>query len=414
MKVHVKWLSRRDGRKTAAVMDLGLWQLTASGGKRQNSGAKQTARAYITGCLSALFVVSSNSFVFAQQPNTLIGSVQSLEMHVGVSNAHMSLTDRVAFLENRVFGAPQSGSLLVRIDGLKHALGGPPGQPYQGPPLQPPPHHLPPHQPALQPAQHQPALQPAQQSAAVPSLTVLPAPKTFSTGALKDGLPLLNAGSPNFVRIESPDAPAKADQDYIEEVLKAGKGKVFRYKAMPVPVYVNNFPDRNFVTSVIKGFESWESRTGGSVRFVQVDDPNKARIQVVWKRLGGDEDKSGCLLGAHTITRYTARGKGSMSVMSVGLVPVPVYVPKFGKKYDVPPQIIEVNLDLVMSKNPRIRYLVLQNIVTHELGHALGLLGHSKDPCDMMNPVTDEHSRISERDVNTLYKLYKTKVDIPL
>ena len=108
------------------------------------------------------------------------------------------------------------------------------------------------------------------------------------------------------------------------------------------------------------------------------------------------------------------RGNGKVALMSVGAIPVPLYIPRFGPKYKVPPQVIEVNLDLIDSKVQDVKFLVLQNIVTHELGHALGILGHSNAKSDMMYPITDEHSRISERDLNTVSRLYKLKVDIPL
>jgi predicted Zn-dependent protease len=71
-------------------------------------------------------------------------------------------------------------------------------------------------------------------------------------------------------------------------------------------------------------------------------------------------------------------------------------------------------LDLIQTKDPAVKYQCLQNIVTHELGHALGLLGHSPNLADIMYPVTDEHSRLSQRDINTVKKLYDQKCDIPL
>jgi hypothetical protein len=348
-------------------------------------------------CLAATVPACAQS---AGHP-TMVDSLQHIESSLGLAvDPAAPLPQRVVTIEQRLFGGPQQGSLQQRIERARLQFLGPaspaqPALPGPGSATAPP---FAPGSPA---------------SSAVNPDVELPSAAGANTGALHDSLPLLHAISPNFVRIEPPGPTAGTADDYFQEVLKGSKGKILRFKQMPIPVFINAFPDRAFVVAVVRGFSAWEDLSGGAVRFVQVDSQDKARIYVVWKHLGTSADRSGCMLGAHTITKYTPRGN-PMTFIQVGLVPVPLVLPRVGPKYTVPPQVIEVNMDLIMSKDPHVRYHVLQNVVTHELGHALGLLGHSSDQFDMMSPITDEHSRLSARDINTLKKLYQHKVDVPL
>ena len=227
-------------------------------------------------------------------------------------------------------------------------------------------------------------------------------------------LPLTNVYPPRFFRMLPVERQGEDLGDYIDAVMKATGKKVLRFKEMPVAVYITPFGNAAYMRSCIKGFESWEQRTAGKIRFVQVGSPDQARIRVIWNNLGMSTDGDNCALGAHTVTKWKKKGSGKLALFSVGAVPVPIYIPSLGAKYKVPPQVIEINVDLINSKSDSIRYILLQNIVTHELGHALGLLGHSPDQSDIMYKVTDEHSRISQRDISTLDKLYLMKIDIPL
>ncbi|MCC7529703.1 MAG: matrixin family metalloprotease [Candidatus Melainabacteria bacterium] len=226
-------------------------------------------------------------------------------------------------------------------------------------------------------------------------------------------LPLTNVLPPQFVRI-APYGSPPISSDYCNEVLAATKGRVLRFKNMPVKVYITPCSEPGFTEACIRGFDEWENRTNGLVAFLRVDDPEQARVRVVWKRMGHKGNSKDCMLGAQTITRWQARRSTPMGVIPVSGIPVPIMIPRIGPQYSVEPQIIEVNLDLVYSRDRDIRLLVLKNVVTHELGHALGLLGHSPMRADLMYTETDEASRLSQRDINTIKRLYQMKVDIPL
>lgn len=292
--------------------------------------------------------------------------VAELEVASGLEpSPARSLVERVGAVEIKIMGASQTGSLKGRIEALAEA------------------------------ARHMGSKQAAEAAPSEPA-------------------PLYNMAPARFVRIEPPNQSRQVGGDYFADVMKATKGKVFRFKTMPIPVYISPYQERGFTEACIGGFEDWEERTGHSVRFIQVDNPDEARIRVIWSHLGIKSDGKGCALGAHTTLKWKSRPSGSLAVMNMGLVPVPLYVPKVGPKYVVPPQVIEVNLSLILSRDHEVRFHLLKNIVAHELGHALGLLGHSPNPTDLMYSLTDEHSRLSPRDIATVRRVYEQKVDVPL
>ncbi len=334
------------------------------------------------------------------QVTTLADRMSALEQKAGISShPDESILNRVGKLEEKLFGSKQSGSLVERVDRAASSLSGEPGAPNDSAASQY-------HSTVADPPAGSPS-----QIASPGSLSPAKAPNSV---VILDLFPPNNTAPPHFVRIPPPGKNDKLSEDYYTDVMKATKNKIFRYKAMPVPVYITPYPDRRFTEACIKGFENWEERTNGIVRFVQVEDSLKARIRVIWSHLGVKTDENDCTLGAHTVTKWKTKAPGKVSFMSVGAVPVPVYIPTLGPKVSVQPQVIEVNLDLIAIKDDEIRMFVLQNVVTHELGHALGLLGHSQERSDMMYPVTDENSRLSARDINTLLKIYEMKADIPL
>jgi len=226
-------------------------------------------------------------------------------------------------------------------------------------------------------------------------------------------IPVPDICPPSFFRIQAASDNQPDRSDYLDAVLKESKNKTLKFQKMPIPVYITPSAEFGYNKAVREAMDDWGGRTNGLITFVEVKNQKDARIVVVYNHLG-IKAGSECSLGAHTVTKWKSRGPGKLTILPVGSIPVPLYIPALGPKYSVPPQMIEVNLDVLHGQDAELRPLVLKNITTHELGHALGMLGHSPVKGDMMYTNTDEYSRISQRDINTVTKLYQRKADIPL
>lgn len=78
-----------------------------------------------------------------------------------------------------------------------------------------------------------------------------------------------------------------------------------------------------------------------------------------------------------------------------------------GKSYFVPP--VSVKIAQQDSSGRKFTENELLSIILHELGHAFGISGHSKNKNDIMYYSTEtyQNTNISDRDVNTLKEIYK-------
>ena len=79
-----------------------------------------------------------------------------------------------------------------------------------------------------------------------------------------------------------------------------------------------------------------------------------------------------------------------------------------GEKYFNPPVSIRISLQDPNSGRP-FTDNELQSVILHEVGHALGILDHTKNKNDIMYYSTEtyKNSQISNRDANTIQELYK-------
>lgn len=211
----------------------------------------------------------------------------------------------------------------------------------------------------------------------------------------------LKCGNESEIQSHSPQSPSAsamlqvpaqtaAMDDYLPLMTNPS---VKRWSAarMPLRVFVGDAPwlpqFKHWRDDILLGaFEDWQKAANGKVRFVFVNDPKSADIECYFQpnRNGGSSAQS------------VEAGEANMSLDTDGVTLV------HGKITLITTPLSPI---LPLTDN-RMRLMCL-----HEIGHALGLAGHTTNPDDIMFYSTtfkDEWRELSGRDARTIQRLYAT------
>jgi predicted Zn-dependent protease/Tfp pilus assembly protein PilF len=183
-------------------------------------------------------------------------------------------------------------------------------------------------------------------------------------------------------------------EDYLDQITEGGKRVRWALSKMPLKVYIEQTPVgiRNFqpafVSQVRKGLDVWVGVLGHQLTYVLVNDRESADIRVSWTNTIDTQGHNGDGGTAYTAGLMTPRIRDErIESMNVQIATFDIH----GKAQTA---------DIIYA------------VAIHELGHSLGLLGHSQDPKDIMYADNQNVVQPSRRDMNTLRRLYTLAADI--
>ena len=164
-------------------------------------------------------------------------------------------------------------------------------------------------------------------------------------------------------------------------------GLVIHYDTahMPIRVYVsdgNGIPGwkPELKEAMTYAMQTWQTGTQNLITFSEVSDPAQADIIVRWR----------------THFSNNILGLSPTQIINNTLITS------------------DVNLSAAYPDSHNMLSLEeLKGIAVHELGHAIGLKGHSPMPEDIMFPTkTHDNNKLSQRDINTITMLYRLDADV--
>jgi predicted Zn-dependent protease len=213
-------------------------------------------------------------------------------------------------------------------------------------------------------------------------------PDTKQSVAIQDRIKLLEAEIKRQEQAGEHDDNRYDTSSYLGNVT-AGGAKRWPDSAMPIKVYMSpgdgltNYHSE-YEHILEQSFREWETCTHGKVRIRFCGSPEEADITCEWI-----DDPA-------QLASSAEGGESQVRCIRNGICKAHVIL-----------SVIDAGSPFPLTDN------LVRTLCLHEVGHSLGLLGHSANPKDIMfctAPIIDEEEHLSKRDVATINNLY----DLPL
>lgn len=202
---------------------------------------------------------------------------------------------------------------------------------------------------------------------------------------------------------------ANTENDYFNYITLFSDGRITRFTQMPIQVYISQkIKDSPYLPELRQAMQEWQTASEELVAFKETDTSEQADIHIS----AGES-----ALMTHLDTRL-----GSAELTRIVNTPITFSFDTAEQKTETEPNTEKQHSDPINEIDFKVNIILLLDttdilteqiqkemraVCLHEIGHALGLWGHSPYEEDINYAVVSAQTP-SERDIKTLLKLYNT------